>query len=144
MEKKTDEFGFVEDKQEDCDFCENKVKHFDHSRRMSKAIKEDDFDNLFESHISEKYLNINSDRHLNLNEKFSSGLFSRTERMMNNSLSKLKAVQEDVQEVSQKYSLFSDSVKFETEDDFVDEDEVKINMKTALIAETYFGKNRKK
>ena len=144
LDKSTDEFGFVEDKQEDCNFCENKVKHFDHSRRMSIAIKEDNFDNLFESHISDKYLNINSDRHLNLNERFSSGLFARTERMMDNSLSKLKAVQEDVQEVGQKYSLFSDSANVDVEDDFVDEDEVKVNMKTALIAETYFGKKRKK
>ena len=140
----TGEFGFVEDVQEDCVFCEDKVKHFDHSRRLSKAIKEDNFDNMFDSHISDKYLNINSDRHLKIDEKFRDGLFGRTEQMMANSLGKLKVKQEELLEnTQQKYSLFDQDESADIED-FVDEDDVKVNMKTALIAETYFGKRKKK
>lgn len=141
----TDDFGFVQDVQEDCEFCENKVKHFDHSRRLSKAIKEDNFDNMFDSHISEKYLNINSDRHLKVDEKFSDGLFDRTAKMMTNSLGKLNMKQEEVLDnAQQKFSLFTQDEPAIVEEEFVDEDEVKVNMKTALIAETYFGKRKKK
>lgn len=141
----SDEFGFVQDVQDDCVFCEDNVKHFDHSRRLSKAIKEDNFDNMFDSHISEKYLNINSDRHLKIDEKFSDGLFSRTAEMMNNSLGKLNVKQEEVLDnAQQKFSLFSQDEASVVEEEFVDEDEVKVNMKTALIAETYFGKRKKK
>lgn len=145
-ESKSDanEFGFVEDVQNDCVFCEDKVKHFDHSRRLSKAIKEDNFDKMFDSHLTEKYLNINSDRHLKLDEKFRDGLFGRTEQMMANSLGKLNVKQEELLEnTQQKYSLFSQDESIDVEE-FVDEDDVKVNMKTALIAETYFGKRKKK
>lgn len=141
--KDVDEYGFVQDVQEDCEFCEAKTKHFDHSRRLSKAIKEDNFDNLFDSHLSEKYMNINSDRHLKLDEKFHSNLFGRTEEMMSKSFEKLNLKSEEIEESQgSKYSLFSQVSN--SSDDFVDEDEVKVNMKTALIAETYFGKRKKK
>lgn len=135
-----DDFGFVKDSQEDCGFCEDKVKHFDHSRRLSKAIKDNNFDNMFNKHLSEKYLNINMERHLNLNEKFSSKLFERTEQMMSNYKNRVQMT-DDENLSEQKYSLFSDMSV--SEEDFVDEDEVKINMKTALIADTYFGKRKK-
>ena len=139
-EEKTDDFGFVQDVQEDCDFCEVKVKHFDHSRRLSKAIREDDFDNMFQSHISEKYLNINSDKHLNLNEDFQKKLFDRTEKMLSNSNAK---VSNDEHE-KKSFSLFSDN-SLVVDDSFEDdEDEVKINMKTALLADTFLGKKKRK
>ncbi len=143
--KDTDEYGFVQDVQEDCEFCEAKTKHFDHSRRLSRAIQEDNFDSLFDSHLSEKYMNINSDRHLKLDEKFQSNLFGRTEQMMADSFSKLNLKPEESDENPvPKYSLFSQETGVETEDDLDDEDDVKVNMKTALIAETYFGKRKKK
>lgn len=136
-EEKTDEYGFVNDIQEDCNLCENKVKHFDHSRRLSKAIKEDRFDEMFDSHISEKYLNINSDRHLNLNEKFQKNLFERTEKMLSNSDGKVKNDQHE----KSNFSLFSNN---EVAEDSVAEEEVQIDMKTALIADTYLGKRKRK
>ena len=92
---------------------------------------------MFESHISEKYLNINSDRHLNLDEKFQRNLFDRTEKMLTNSDNKVK---NDEHEKS-SFSLFSNNV-VEDEDD--EEDEVQINMKTALLADTFLGKRNKK
>lgn len=87
-EDNKDEFGFVEDKQEDCNFCEDKVKHFDHSKRLS-SVMNDDAENLFASHISDKYLNINSDRHLNLG-RLEGGLFERADKMLRNSELKVK------------------------------------------------------
>ena len=135
-----DDFGFVQDVQEDCEFCENKTKHFDHSRRLSKAIKEDNFDNMFDSHITEKYMNINADNHLNLNEDFERKLFDRTEKMICNSKCKCKC-NDDVEE-QPKFSLFSDNSQIENDDD-IEDDDVQINMKTALLSEVYLGKRKK-
>lgn len=128
-----DEFGFVEDVQEDCEFCEDKVKHFDHSKRLSSIMKNDGED-IFSSHISDKYLNINSERHLNLDEKFHKLLYSRMEDMINNSGEKFSIG-------NRSESLFSSMDGFE-QDDF--DDEVKVDMKTALISETYFNRKKKK
>ncbi len=126
-----DEFGFVAEEQADCEFCEDKVKHFDHSRRLSDVMKDDV--NLFESHISEKYLNINSERHLNLN-RIEAGLFERADKMLKNSEAKVKCECEN-----------HDECLCEHDDCCHDEDEdVVINMKTALISETYFNRKRKK
>ena len=141
-EKSTDEFGFVEDVKEDCEFCETGTKHFDHSRRLSKAIKEDNFDNMFDSHLSEKYLNINSNRHLNLNENFEKKLFERTEKMMHNSECKCAGCATDGEMEKPKYSLFSDN-SAQIEDEEIEDDNVEINMKTALLSEVYFGKRKK-
>ncbi len=141
-DQETDEFGFVQDAQEDCGLCEAKVKHFDHTRRLSEAFKNNNYDDVFASHISEKYLNIDENRHLKLDEEFSSKLFERTEKMMKNSDKKV-GNNEDVETQMPQYSLFSQPNLNETEDELL-EDDVKINMKTALIAETYFGKRRKK
>lgn len=135
-----DDFGFVQDIQDGCEFCENKTKHFDHSRRLSKAIKEDNFDNMFDSHITEKYMNINSNNHLNLNEDFERKLFERTEKMICNSKCKCKCNDESNEQP--KYSLFSDNSQIENDID-IEEDEVQINMKTALLSEVYLGKRKK-
>ena len=71
-------------------------------------------------------------------------MFARTEEMMKNSQDKLNVEKQTDEPVEQKYSLFSASNSLETEEDDVIEDDVKVNMKTALIAETYFGKRKKK
>ena len=128
-----DEFGFVIDSKEDCEFCEDHVKHFDHSRRLKTIVNNEDDSDMFGSHISEKYMNINSDRHLNLNEKFNQNLFAMTERMMNNSKNKVKV--ESDSDCDCRHSCC---------DEDMEDDEVKINMKTALIADTYFHRKKKK
>ena len=138
----TDEFGFVEDVQEDCEFCESGTKHFDHSRRLSKAIREDNFDNMFDSHLSEKYMNINSNRHLNLSADFDKKLFERTEQMMHNSDCKCPSCESGAETEKPKFSLFSDN-SAEVNDEEFEDDNVEINMKTALLSEVYFGKRKK-
>lgn len=133
-EDSNDEFGFVTDEKEDCEFCEDHVKHFDHSRRLKSIMNDENNDDMFASHISEKYMNINSDRHLNLNEKFNRDLFAMTERMMNNSEGKVKVESEDGCDCGHQCC----------DEDCESDDEVKINMKTALIADTYFHRKKKK
>ena len=131
--EENDEFGFVTDSKEDCEFCEDHVKHFDHSRRLKSIMNDEENSNMFGSHISEKYMNINSDRHLNLNEKFNQNLFAMTERMMNNSENKVRV--ESDSDCGCEHSCCNEDAE---------DDEVKINMKTALIADTYFHRKKKK
>lgn len=136
-----DEFGFVTDEQDDCEFCENKVKHFDHSKRMSSITKEDSLDEMFSSHISDKYLNINSDRHLKLDEVFNKRLFEKTEEMMSNSSKKVKM--DSVESETPRYSLWGDGQNVQQEE--VDlSDDVKIDTKTALVVDAYFNRRKKK
>lgn len=134
-EETNDEFGFVTEIKDDCEYCQDKVKHFDHSIRLSSVMKDDNHDNMFASHISDRYLNINSDKHLNLDENFHKSLFSRTDSMMINSDNKVNVCDDDS-------SLFSSDFSNQNVD--LSEDEVKINMKTALIADTYFKRKKKK
>ena len=125
-----DEFGFVAEEQDDCDFCEVQVKHFDHKKRLSDVMTEES--DLFASHISEKYLNINSDRHLNLN-RIEGKLLERADKMIKNSEMKVKCEHEEHDGVCFHEDCLND-----------DDDEVEVNMKTALVAETYFNRKRKK
>ena len=125
-----DEFGFVANEEKDCEFCEDKVKHFDHSKRLSAIMKDDE--DIFNSHISEKYLNINADKHLKI-DKIEESLFKRTGEMLLNSEERV------VSEHEHSYSCECDE---DCECD--EENDVKINMKTALIAETYFNRKKRK
>lgn len=63
--------------------------HFDKSRRLSRCVKNNDFEDMFSSHISDDYLNINSDRHLNLGEDFSTKLYDRASTTLANSDAKI-------------------------------------------------------
>lgn len=125
-----DEFGFVTNEDKDCEFCTDKVKHFDHSKRLSSIMKEEE--DLFNSHISEKYLNINAEKHLKI-DKVEESLFKRTSEMLLNSEDRV------ISEHEHNYDC-------ECEDgcECVEDDDVKINMKTALIADTYFNRKKRK
>ena len=57
--------------------------------RLSEAIKENDFDKIFASHLSSKYDNINPTLHLKENQE----LFSRTNNMLNNSMRQFDGVE---------------------------------------------------
>ena len=130
-QNKKDEFGFVADEQENCDFCEDKVKHFDHSKRLSSIMK--DGEDLFNSHISDKYMNMNSERHINLS-KLEQSLMRRTEIMMKNSETKVNCDCEHED---------CNNGECETCEEIL-EDDVKVDMKTALIADTYFKRKSRR
>lgn len=125
-----DEFGFVSNEDKDCEFCADKVKHFDHSKRLSSIMKEEE--DIFNSHISEKYLNINAEKHLKI-DKIEESLFKRTGEMILNSEDRVASEHEH-------------NYDCECEDgcECVEDEDVKINMKTALIADTYFNRKKRK
>lgn len=68
---------------------EQKHGHFDKSRRLHRCIQDNNFDEMFCSHISDSYLNINSDKHLKVDQDFESKLFDRTSKMLANSGAKV-------------------------------------------------------
>lgn len=70
---------------EECEVCEEVVKHFDHSRRLSKMVKEDLFDEMFASHLSEKYMNFDSNKHLKTGEDVTQKLYDRALKTLSNS-----------------------------------------------------------
>ena len=128
----TDEFGFVTDADESCELCEDKVKHFSHAKRLSSIANDEDF---FESHLSEKRMVVDSERHLKLS-RLEKNMYSRTDEMLKNSE---KHVQCDCHDDGH----FCHNDNCECEDDDCCDD-VKVDMKTALISETYFNRKRKK
>ena len=79
----------VSDFDENCELCEKKQKHFDHSRRLSKMVQDESFDDMLTAHISDKYLNINVDKHLKLGDDFSEKLFDRALKTLSNSSAKV-------------------------------------------------------
>ena len=71
--------------EENCEICEPKAHHFDRTRRLSKMIREDAFDDMLEAHISGHYLNIDEKKHLRLSDDFSEKLFDRAMKTLSNS-----------------------------------------------------------
>ena len=64
----------------------NKSTHFDRTRRLSKMIKEDSFDDMFCSHISEKYMNMDDlEKHLRNCDEYQTKLFNRVAETIVNS-----------------------------------------------------------
>lgn len=92
-EQQLEEMEFVEPQiqaiEEDCDLCKKKIKHFDHSRRLSKMVKEETFDDMLDAHISDKYMNINTGRHLKLSSDFEKKLYDRALSTLCNSDAKV-------------------------------------------------------
>ena len=67
-----------------------KSNHFDRTRRLSKMIKEDAFDDMFCSHISEKYMNMNDiEKHIRNCSEIQEKLYLRAAETMANSAIKV-------------------------------------------------------
>ena len=65
------------------------TQHFDKTRRLSKCIECGSFDDMFCSHISEHYLNIDSSRHLKIGADFEEKLYGRAAETLANSSAKV-------------------------------------------------------
>lgn len=65
------------------------VQHFDKTRRLSKCVECGSFDDMFCSHISEHYLNIDSSRHLKIGDDFEEKLYGRAAETLANSSAKV-------------------------------------------------------
>lgn len=89
IQESFEEMSFAE---EDCPICEEKHKssYFDRSRRLSNMIKDGTFDDLFCSHISEKYMNMDDiSRHIRNCDEIEQRLFERTAKTLANSEAKV-------------------------------------------------------
>lgn len=84
-----------EQQAQECEICKPKTVHFDRTRRLSKMIRDDAFDDMLESHISEHYLNIDEKRHLRISEDLSEKLFERAMKTLSNSDVKVLVDKED-------------------------------------------------
>ena len=77
---------FVQEVAEDCDDCKRIVTHFDHSRRLSKIIQDNSFDQMFMEHLTDHYLNMDFSKHLrDIDER----IFERASTMLSNSDTKV-------------------------------------------------------
>lgn len=84
--------------EEECPICkeEHKSSYFDKSRRLSKMIQDGSFDDMFCSHISEKYMNMDEiSRHIRNCDEIEEKLFERTARTMANSESKVSVTEDN-------------------------------------------------
>jgi hypothetical protein len=90
--------------------------HFDRSRRLSRCVKDDNFDEMFSSHISDHYLNINVDRHLKVDDEFTSSLYDRASKTLANSGVKVITKDDHSSGVAQKIGSDKDSMRSWLED----------------------------
>lgn len=82
LAQETEQFDILEEKVD----LKNKSTHFDRTRRLSKMIKEDSFDDMFCSHISEKYMNMDDlEKHIRNCDEIQSKLFNRVAETIVNS-----------------------------------------------------------
>ena len=58
------------------------AKYFDKSRRISRSINEGDMDSLFDSHLSDAYMDIDINRHLRIGKKFDKSLYSMASKVL--------------------------------------------------------------
>jgi len=97
----------VKNEIKDCDVCKEISTHFDHSRRISNSVKNDDFDNLFASHLSEHYMNIDAERHLS---KKNDNIFKRVEELIQNG--ETRALDPESQEVFNNLKNDKEKLRF--------------------------------
>lgn len=100
--------SILQEYDENCEVCKEIASHFDHSRRLSKFIKEGSFDDMFASHISDHYMNIDSGRHLKL-EDIEKRLYDRTLKTLSNS--EVKVLSDDEDKPSEKLRNDKDYMK---------------------------------
>lgn len=74
----------VEEEKPSKDECKmaREAKYFNKNRRLSNYINVDDPDSMFESHISDVYMNIDSNRHLNIDKAFNKQLYDRAAKVL--------------------------------------------------------------
>lgn len=153
--------SILQEYDEDCEVCKEIASHFDHSRRLSKFIKEGSFDDMFASHISDHYMNIDSGRHLKLDD-IEKRLYDRALKTLSNS--EVKVLSDDEDKPSEKLRNDKDYMKSwleerrreeyakiieSQEDSHTDEcvlddaDDVMISAKNLVIADALLKRKKK-
>ena len=137
-EAETNEFGFVTDVQENCDYCEDKTSHFDHSRRLSKYIKDGNFDGMFASHISDYYMNMdNIEKHLKTSEARVDKIFDRASKTLDNSEKRLSSG------IVEKSIIKSE---LENMEEMITDEDLKsiADLRTVVITDSIMNRKKKK
>ena len=137
-EAETDQFGFAADVQEDCEFCEVKTKHFDHSRRLSKYIKEDNFDGMFASHISDYYMRMdNIDKHVGVSGESLNKLYEKASKTLDNSEKRLTGGNVEKSIIKSEFENMEEVI--------TDEDLKSIaDLRTIVITDSIMNRKKKK
>lgn len=102
---------------ENCEVCQDIVNHFDHSRRISDSVKNDNFDNLFASHITQHYLKIDAERHLSNNNI---DVIKRVDEVIQNGQN--RALDPENQEIYNNLKRDKDKLRFWLEQKRIDEE----------------------
>lgn len=137
-EAEKDQFGFVTESQENCEFCENDTKHFDHSRRLSKYIKENNFDGMFASHISDYYMKMDDiDKHVGVSDESLGKLYKKASDTINNSEKRLSS------------GIVEESIarsEIENMEDVITDEELKsiADLRTVVITDSIMNRKKKK
>ncbi len=142
------------------------TKHFDKSKRLSKLVEQENFDEMFDSHISENYLDIDISRHLDTSENVLNKLYDRASKTLANSDKRLisdddednekrktdKAYEEAYIE-GKRREIFAKLIAGDEEEEIsedmqlgeIDIDEkTKLDTKTLLVAEAVVNRKKNK
>lgn len=145
---------------------ETKSNHFDKSRRISRCVECGSFDDMFCSHISKHYLDINADRHLKIGDNFDEKLYDRAMSVIAHSSAKIDSgitadsqnadglsrkesmkswIENKKREEFAKLSVISNNQP-ETVVELCDHDELNLSTKNILVVDALLnrkGKNKK-
>lgn len=140
------------------------VKHFDKSKRLSKFVQEENFDEMFDSHISDDYLDIDASRHIDTSDEALNKLYDRASKTLANSGKRVISDDDEDNEKRRSDKLFEEAfiegkrreifakLIAGDDDEEIDEnlrlgeididEETKLDSKTLLVADAVV--NRKK
>lgn len=93
---------------------ENKSR-FDYSKRLSDSVKNEDFENLFVSHITERYMNINPDKHIS--QTIEDDIFKRTNELIMRG--ETRALDSKSQEAFNSLKTDKDKLRFWAENNYI-------------------------
>ncbi len=85
------------------------ANYFDKSKRLSKFVKEDNFDEMFDSHISDDYLDIDISRHLDTSDDVLYKLYDRASKTLANSDKRLISDEDEDTEKRKTDKIFEEA-----------------------------------
>lgn len=163
IEHPPEEEMIPEEVKHDKDNC----KYFNKSRRLSKFVEENNFDEMFAEHLSEHYLNIDISKHLDVSEETTNKLYERASKTLANSDVRIIS-DEDSDKISirgnkeltesfkedKRREIFADLIESRSEkqdtseiltiDDNSLDDDIKLDSKTVLVADALLNRKGRK
>ena len=139
-------------------------KYFNKSRRLSKYVEENNFDEMFAEHLSEHYLNMDISKHLDTSEEATNKLYERASKTLANGDVRLvtdesgegvrdKSFEESFKE-KRRREIYADLIESRNEKEeaaeilSIDEDslddDIRLDSKTILVADALLKRKGKK